>query len=93
MTSATTPTCTLRGEPYWRRSDLVPIHTAEQWRREGREVLPDELPCPVRWLKKRVNPAANRGGGVSWAPTASAASAAAGAFSIDEPEAEVSGSR
>lgn len=56
-------------------------------------MLPQELACPVRWLKKRANPAANRGGGVTWAagPGASAASAAGAAFSLDELEAEVSG--
>lgn len=52
-------------------------------------MLPEELANPVRWLKKRANPAANRGGGVSWAPTPAAASAAGAAFSIDELEAEV----
>jgi xeroderma pigmentosum group C-complementing protein len=42
-----------RGEAYYLRSDLGEVHTAERWRRMGREVLPEEAERPAKRLKKR----------------------------------------
>ncbi|KAL4458322.1 hypothetical protein ABPG75_013187 [Micractinium tetrahymenae] len=40
-------------EPYWYRKDLADLHTNEQWRREGHQVKPEELPNPAKRVKKR----------------------------------------
>ena len=42
-----------RGEPYYMRKDIADIHTADRWKRLGREVIPEELPYPVKSMKKR----------------------------------------
>jgi xeroderma pigmentosum group C-complementing protein len=42
-----------RGEPYYLKEDVGEVHTAERWRRLGREVVPDELDYPTKRIKKR----------------------------------------
>ena len=43
----------LKGEPYFDRSDVCVVHTAEKWKRQGRIVREDELAKPVKLIKKR----------------------------------------
>ncbi|KAI8108137.1 hypothetical protein M9434_006167 [Picochlorum sp. BPE23] len=45
-----------KGEPYYFRKDLVDIHTADRWKRLGREVKPEELDRPCKKIKKRGAP-------------------------------------
>jgi xeroderma pigmentosum group C-complementing protein len=42
-----------RGERYYDRSCLHELHSSERWRREGREVLAEELPTPHKVVKQR----------------------------------------
>jgi xeroderma pigmentosum group C-complementing protein len=42
-----------KGEPYYLKSNLSEVHTAERWKRVGREVKPEELRRPVKQIKKR----------------------------------------
>ena len=75
--------CCCRGEAYWKRSDLEELHTADRWRRLGREVLPEELPHPTKRIKKKGQPITGSsggggGGGGGGSPWSSAAVAAAG---------------
>lgn len=42
-----------RGEAYFLREDVCELHTAERWRREGRQVVEAELPHPAKRIKKR----------------------------------------
>ena len=42
-----------KGEPYYLKSNLSEVHTAERWKRVGREVKPEELSRPVKQIKKR----------------------------------------
>ena len=44
---------TLKEEPYYNRSDVCVVHTAEKWKRQGRIVREDELAKPVKLIKKR----------------------------------------
>jgi xeroderma pigmentosum group C-complementing protein len=43
----------LKGEPYFDRSAVCVVHTAEKWKRQGRIVREDELAKPVKLIKKR----------------------------------------
>ena len=43
----------LKGEPFYNRSDVCVVHTAEKWKRQGRIVREDELSKPVKLIKKR----------------------------------------
>jgi hypothetical protein len=43
-----------RGEAYYDRSRLADLHSAERWRREGREVLPEELSQAAKVVKQRA---------------------------------------
>jgi hypothetical protein len=45
-----------KGEVYYDRSELFPLHTADRWRREGREVMADELKKPYKLAAKRKVP-------------------------------------
>lgn len=45
-----------KGEPYYFRRDLVDIHTADRWKRLGREVKSKELDRPCKKIKKRGAP-------------------------------------
>jgi xeroderma pigmentosum group C-complementing protein len=47
-----------KGEVYYDRSELSPLHTADRWRREGREVMADELRKPYKLAPKRKVPQA-----------------------------------
>lgn len=47
---------THRGEAYYHRDSLGEVHTAERWKRLGREVLPEELSRPAKMIKKRGAP-------------------------------------
>jgi xeroderma pigmentosum group C-complementing protein len=48
-------------EPYFDRSELSDLHTAERWRREHwRDVRADELERPAKVVKKRAAPGAKR---------------------------------
>jgi len=49
-----------KGEPYYLKSNLSEVHTAERWKRVGREVKQEELGRPVKQIKKRgARPADN----------------------------------
>lgn len=41
-----------RGEPVYKRSNVLAVKTAETWLRQGREVLSDEE--PMKWVKMRA---------------------------------------
>ena len=43
----------VKGEPYYNRSDVCVVHTAEKWKRQGRIVKESELNKPVKLIKKR----------------------------------------
>ncbi|GAB4822170.1 hypothetical protein N2152v2_009216 [Parachlorella kessleri] len=43
-----------RGESYYLREHMAELHTAERWRREGREVEPSQLGQPAKRIKKRA---------------------------------------
>lgn len=45
-----------KGEPYYFRKDLVDIHTADRWKRLGREIKSEELDRPCKKIKKRGAP-------------------------------------
>ena len=49
----TNPVGVLKGEPYFNRSDLCAVHTAQEWKRQGRQVKESELDQPVKLIKKR----------------------------------------
>jgi hypothetical protein len=42
-----------RGERYYDRSSLHELHSAERWRREGREVVEEELLKPAKVVTQR----------------------------------------
>lgn len=47
-----------KGEPFYLKKDLRDIHTAERWKRLGREVKQAELDFPCKMIKKRGAPSA-----------------------------------
>ena len=57
------PAGTHKGEQYYLRENVGEIHTAERWKRIGKEVLPEELATPAKRMKKRATPAPGGGGG------------------------------
>lgn len=50
-----------KGEPFYLKSDLRDIHTAERWKRLGREVKSTEIDFPCKMIKKKGAPSANSG--------------------------------
>ena len=61
-----------RGEPYFDRSALSELHSAEKWKRDGREVLPGELgqPCKLIQCGKKSKVASSGKPGTSQAAAA-----------------------
>ncbi len=57
------PGCTAhgahKGEPFYLRKNLRDIHTADRWKRLGREVKPSEIDLPCKLIKKKGAPPAN----------------------------------
>ena len=45
-----------KGEPYYLRKDLRDIHTADRWKRLGRQVKAEELDKPCKMIKKKGTP-------------------------------------
>ncbi|KAL4536811.1 hypothetical protein Ndes2437B_g06215 [Nannochloris sp. 'desiccata'] len=65
---------THKGEAYYSREDVGEVHTAEKWKRIGREVLVEELSTPAKKIKKRKMPQMQqrRGSRFSYLDTAAA---------------------
>ena len=51
-----------RGEAYYLREDVGEVHTADTWKRKGREVVGAEVVCPAKRLKKRGSGGVNGSG-------------------------------
>jgi len=72
---------THKGEAYYNREDVGEVHTAEKWKRIGRQVLVEELCKPAKKIKKRKMPQVQqrRGSRYSYLDSAAAMAVAGGA--------------
>jgi xeroderma pigmentosum group C-complementing protein len=58
-----TPAGVYKGESYWRRADVQPVHAEDKWRRLGRQVKASEWGDPAKIVPKRGQSAAGAASG------------------------------